>query len=280
MKIKDYFYSQDVFEVLPSKHEGVLETFPKLNEAELSGYYNHENYISHQTKSKTLLEKVYQVAKRVMIKRKQNKVFNFCKSGRILDIGTGTGDFLKSFDSKSWEKFAIEPNEGLHKALKNEKIHILKSVEEIQHQQFDVITLWHALEHIPNLEGTLQRIQSSLNPDGVLIIAVPNYNSYDAAFYKTHWAAWDVPRHVWHFSKSGLISLCQKFNFEFVTNSPLLLDAFYISIISEKYRNSNNMLRAFCVGLYSNLLGLFKNEYSSFVYVLNAKGSKAINTYS
>jgi len=269
MKIKDHFFSQEVFEVLPSRHEGVLETFPKLNEQELSGYYNHENYISHQTKGKSLFDKAYQVAKRYMTKRKQNLVLRFHQEGRILDIGTGTGDFIRSFNSKDWDRYAIEPNKNLHDSLNKNGIEILDDLEEITQHNFDVITLWHALEHIPDLEGTLKNIQAALNPGGTLIIAVPNFKSYDASFYKTYWAAWDVPRHVWHFSKSGLISLCEKFNFEFVTTSPLLLDAFYISMVSEKYRKSNHILRAFWVGLYSNLQGMFKNEYSSFIYMFN-----------
>lgn len=267
MKIKDHFYSHEVFEVLPSKHEGILETLPKLNEQELSAYYNHENYISHQTQGKSVFDKTYQFAKRFMIKRKQKMVFEFNSSGRILDIGTGTGDFLKSFKTKDWKKFAIEPHDALHESLQQDGITILDSVSEIQNNKFDVITLWHALEHIPDLEDTLNILKDSLTPNGVLIVAVPNYKSYDAKFYNSYWAAWDVPRHVWHFSKPGLISLCQKFELELYKSKPLLLDAFYISMVSENYRKSKNYLRAFLVGLFSNLMGLFKNEYSSFIYV-------------
>ena len=267
MKIKDYFYSQEVFEVLPSKHEGILETFPKLSEEKLSEYYYHEKYISHQTQSKSLFDKAYQFAKRFMTKRKQKMVLKFHSSGRILDIGTGTGDFLKSFDPKRWEKYAIEPNEDLHQRLKENNISLLDGVDKIKNHKFDVITLWHALEHIPNLEETLQSIRESLTPNGILVIAVPNYKSFDAKFYKSFWAAWDVPRHVWHFSKQGLISLCQTFDLKFYNTISLPLDAFYISIVSEKYRKSNNIVRGFMVGLYSNVSGMFKNEYSSFVYV-------------
>lgn len=267
MKIKDYFYSGEVFEVKPSKYDGILETHPKLTEQKLSEYYNHDNYISHQTDAKSLFENVYRFAKRFMVKRKQHLVLKAHTSGRILDIGTGTGDFLKPFNSKDWEKFAIEPNEDLHESLRQNGIRIMDGINEIQNHKFDVITLWHALEHIPNLEETIQSIQKSLKPNGTLLIAVPNFKSFDARYYKSFWAAWDVPRHVWHFSKRGLISLCQKWQLDFLKTRPLLLDAFYISMVSEKYRKSNNMLRAFFVGLYSNLTGIFRNEYSSFVYV-------------
>jgi len=267
MKIKDHFYSQDDFEVTPSKYKGILETLPKLSEDELSSYYNHENYISHKTKSNSVVDKFYLLSKQIMVKRKRNMVNAFCSSGQILDVGTGTGDFLKAFNPNNWNRFAIEPNRDLHDALISEGITILEHTNAIIHHKFDVITLWHALEHIPDLEHTLETIQSSLTPNGVLLIAVPNYNSYDAKFYKFNWAAWDVPRHVWHFSKQGLINFCKPFGFDFVKTKPLLLDAFYISILSERYRKSNNLIRAFFIGLASNIYGGIKNEYSSFLYV-------------
>ena len=267
MKVKDHFFSQEEFQIIPSRYKGILKTSPGLREEELSSYYNPNTYISHQTQANSLLDKIYHLAKRIMIARKQKTVLSYHSSGKILDIGTGTGDFLNAFDTKQWTKFAIEPNSKLHPLLLKNEISIYSDLNSIEEQKFDVITLWHVLEHIPNLEKTLEQIQSLLKPQGVLIIAVPNFKSYDAVVYKQYWAAWDVPRHVWHFSKKGLISLCAKFNLSFVKLSPLLLDAFYISIVSERYRNSNNLLRAFCIGFYSNLYALFKKEYSSFLYV-------------
>jgi len=270
MKVKDYFLSQEEFEVTSSRFEGILETQPKLSEKQLVAYYESENYISHQTESKSFLDKVYQTVKNVMIKRKKNIVLSYQKEGHILDIGSGTGDFLKAFSDENWKKFAIEPNTKLHQKLESENVNIVPSIDHLEQSKYDVITLWHSLEHIPNLDECVVNMKNALKPNGVIIVAVPNYKSYDAKFYKRFWAAWDVPRHVWHFSKKGIQSLFKIHQLELVKIRPLFLDAFYISIVSEKYKKSNNLLRAFLIGSASNAFGMFKKEFSSFIYIFKA----------
>ncbi len=267
MKVKDYFLSQEEFEVVPSSYKGILETRPKLSDSELAKYYASDNYISHQTESKSLMDAVYQKAKNFMINRKKKLIYSYHKEGVILDIGTGTGDFLKVFPNEKWIKNAIEPNVDLHEKLKKERVGIISSISHLEESTYDIITLWHSLEHIPNLEESILRMKASLKPNGIIIIAVPNHKCYDAKYYKQFWAAWDVPRHVWHFSKFGITTLFESYQLKLIKIRPLWLDAFYISMVSEKYRKSNNMLRAILIGSISNAFGMLKNEFSSFTYV-------------
>lgn len=268
MKIKDHFLSQEVFEVRSSEYEGILETFPKPSQDELPSYYDSPDYISHQTQAKSLKEKVYQRIKYIMINRKKRLIMGYKREGTILDIGAGTGEFLEAFEDKNWTRFAIEPSPKFKAIFKNKNISLLENFEAASKHAFDVITLWHSLEHIPNLEESLKILKSVLKPDGVLFIAVPNHNSYDAKYYKNHWAAWDVPRHLWHFSRMGLKKLFQKYDFNCIKEIGMPFDAYYVSLLSESYKPDGFKLRAFLIGALSNLKSRSNNEYSSIIYVL------------
>jgi SAM-dependent methyltransferase len=270
MKIKDHFLSQDTFEVKPSQYKGILKTTPQPSATDLPKYYESPDYISHQIKSKSLKDIIYQKVKSVMIKRKLNWVFDYQSSGSILDIGAGTGEFLEAFNFKDWNKSAIEPSKKLHSNLEQKDIQLYSELHQIKESSQDVITLWHSLEHIPNLEESLEELKRILKPDGVLFIAVPNHKSYDAVFYKSYWAAWDVPRHLWHFSRYGLKNLLSNYSFECVEEKPLIFDAYYVSILSEKYHPKGNLLRSIYKGWLSNQKARANKDYSSILYVLRA----------
>jgi len=146
----------------------------------------------------------------------------------------------------------------------------LKSeTSEFANKQFDIITLWHVLEHVSDLDAQIKELKRLLKPKGYLIIAVPNYKSYDADHYKTFWAAYDVPRHLWHFSKNAIQSIFGKFNFILEKTLPMKFDSFYVSLLSEKYKTGKmNYLKAFRIGLRSNIKAKRTGEYSSLIYVL------------
>lgn len=268
MKIKDHFLSQDIFEVRESEFEGILETYPKPSEDELLSYYDSPNYISHQTQAKTLKDKVYQGVKSIMISRKKRLIMGYKREGAIIDIGAGTGEFLEAFEEKNWSKFAIEPSPKFQSVFKDKNINLLENLGAASKNTFDVITLWHSLEHIPNLEETVKQLKSVLKPDGVLFIAVPNYNSYDSKYYKNYWAAWDVPRHLWHFSRTGLKKLFQNYQLKCIKEIGMPFDAYYVSLLSETYKPGGFKLRGFLIGALSNLKSNSNNEYSSIIYVL------------
>lgn len=268
MKIKDHFLSQEVFEVKASEHEGILETNPKPEVDKLPEYYDSHDYISHQTKSSSVLGKIYHKVKSIMLSRKKRLILGYKREGSILDIGAGTGEFLEGFEERNWKKSAIEPSIKLKSIYKDKNINLFEELDEVKDYSFDVITLWHSLEHIPGLQNTINHLKRILKPDGVLIIAVPNFNSYDSKFYKNFWAAWDVPRHFWHFSRKGLKALFQNNNFECVREVGMPFDAYYVSMLSENYKPNGFKLRAFLVGALSNLKSSSNREYSSIIYVL------------
>lgn len=268
MKVKDHFLSQEIFEVKPSKHKGILQTFPQPNESDLAKYYDSPEYISHQTQAKSFRDKIYQGVKSFMINKKKKMVLKHRQQGFILDIGAGTGEFLDAFDSQHWSKFSVEPSVKLHAQLSKKGIELKDQLNDFEDHSFDVITLWHSLEHIPNLELTIMHLKRILKPQGVVFVAVPNFKSYDAQIYKSHWAAWDVPRHLWHFSRIGIKSIFSKHNFNCIKDRGMFFDAFYVSMLSSQYQPKGNLFIALLIASLSNLKAWFNKEYSSIIYVL------------
>jgi len=236
----------------------------------LDKYYESEAYISHTDSKKTLMDKIYQYIKALNIRFKLNLIDHYTnKSKKLLDVGTGTGDFLVAAQKKGWNILGIEPNKNALEKAREKRIAVLPTLNSIPQQKFDIITLWHVLEHLPDLDSQITNLVELLEENGTLIIAVPNYKSYDAKYYKEHWAAYDVPRHLWHFSKTSIDSIFLEHNMKVVKTKPMLFDAFYVSLLSEKYKTGKtNTLKAIWIGLLSNLSGIWTKEYSSHIYIL------------
>ena len=272
---KDHSVSKETFELKHNKEFDMLVTQPQPSEKELSKYYQSEDYISHTDANKSLIEKAYQIIKKHALKNKLQLLNSLNTENKtLLDIGSGTGDFLSVCEKGNWEVTGVEPNLKARNfssyKLHNKSTNKIKSdLSEIKNTKFDVITLWHVLEHIPNLEEYIYQLKQLLKPNGFLIIAVPNYKSFDAKHYKEFWAAYDVPRHLWHFSKNSIKVLFEKQQMKIENIIPMKFDSFYISILSEKYKNNkNNFIKAFYIGLVSNLKALSTKEYSSLTYII------------
>ena len=267
LKIKDFLVSGEQFSLVKNEEHGFLQTFPQPEVEELSKYYESEAYISHTDSKKGLLDFLYQRVKRYSINKKVSLINKLnVGSGSLLDVGAGTGDFLKVAQDKGWKISGIEPSEKAREIAKEKNIQLKESIEEFVDEKFDVVTLWHVLEHLPNLDASIQKIESLIADGGVLIIAVPNFNSYDAIRYQNFWAAYDVPRHLWHFSQNSIRSIFSS-ELKLVKTKPMLFDAFYVSLLSEKYKTGNNFsLRAFWVGFRSNLAAMKSGEFSSLIY--------------
>jgi 2-polyprenyl-3-methyl-5-hydroxy-6-metoxy-1,4-benzoquinol methylase len=166
----------------------------------------------------------------------------------------------------SWQVYGVEPNENAREIATQKKLVLHQNIQDFKGQQFDVVTLWHVLEHLPDLDKTITDIQQLVKPNGLLIIAVPNYNSFDAKYYKGFWAAYDAPRHLWHFSQKAMRGLFSK-NMKLLKTKPMIFDSFYVSLLSEKYKFGNSFsLKGLWVGLMSNLSALKTKEYSSLIY--------------
>ena len=268
---KDYLVTKQQFDLLYNEELDMLKTYPAPSLDKLPSYYKSEAYISHTDSSKTLLDKIYQFVKGININHKIKLIDSLDKEEKkILDIGCGTGDFLNVCKKNNYKVFGVEPNENANKIASN-KIggKLVKNLNEILESQFDIITLWHVLEHVPNLEEYISQIKKLLKPSGYLIIAVPNFKSFDADYYKQYWAAFDVPRHLWHFSKKSIQVLFSKQQIKVIKILPMQFDSFYVSLLSEKHKTGrNNLVKAFGVGLLSNLKAMRSKEYSSLIYVL------------
>lgn len=267
LKTKDYFNTQEEFELRYKQDLDMLVTYPIPSN--LDDYYNHPSYISHTDTPVNLIDKLYLFVKTYSLKSKKKLIKSYLSNGSLLDIGAGTGSFLAIMKDDGWKTRGVEPNPTARKRCENKQLSVTKELSSERNKNFDVITLWHVLEHLPNLEIETAKIASLTNTNGYLFIAVPNYKSFDARYYKQHWAAYDVPRHLWHFSKQSIPLLFSKYGFSLVRSKPMVFDSFYVSLLSEKYKNKRtNYLLAFIIGLLSNFLGLFTKNYSSHIYVL------------
>ncbi|MDD7915553.1 class I SAM-dependent methyltransferase [Polaribacter ponticola] len=275
LNCKDHTVSNEVYQVTINKEYDMLVTKPVPKN--LGDYYKSEDYISHTDSKKSILDKVYQAVKNITLKRKlkliDTSLFNQNSSSipekNILDVGAGTGDFLKVCKDNSWNVYGVEPDLGARNIASKKGIILLEDLSKIKNKQFDIITLWHVLEHVENLEEYISTLKSLLTKDGKLIIAVPNYKSYDAKYYKEFWAAFDVPRHLWHFSQTSISKLFSKEDMMVEKTLPMKFDSYYVSLLSEKYKSGKmNPIKSFYRGFISNMKARSSSEYSSLIYVL------------
>ena len=271
--VKDHSVSKEEFQLVHNNEFDMLETHPQPSPDKLPEYYKSEDYISHTNTKRNLFEKVYHLVRDISLKRKLKLINSFSsKEKNLLDIGCGTGDFLQIAKHDGWNVYGIEPNE---KARNTSNIKTNNSVFEADHllkltpESFDVITLWHVLEHLPKLEEHISILKLLLRPNGVLILAVPNYNSYDAKYYKEFWAAYDVPRHLWHFSQTAISKLFSIENMYVEKSLPMKFDSYYVSLLSERYKSGwVNIFNAFRVGWLSNFKAKYTTEHSSLIYCI------------
>ena len=271
--VKDFSVSGESFSLLLNEEYQILKTHPQPTLDKLGSYYEFEDYISHTDGKRTLFEKMYHFIKRKAIRDKVSLINSYQPlKGRILDIGAGTGDFLLECKNQNWDILGIEPNDKAKGIAVGKGIKFGDTIEKLESNSFDVITMWHVLEHVPDVEHQVAELKRLLKPSGTIIIAVPNFKSYDANHYKEFWAAYDVPRHLWHFSKTAIEKLFDKQNMNLEDIKPMWFDSFYVSLLSEKYKTGKmNFISGFFIGLISNVSGLFKKEFSSHIYVLKNK---------
>ncbi len=271
INVKDYSNTKEEFAIVSCETTNFLFTNPRPREKDISKYYDFEDYISHTNKESDFISKLYQQVRSYSIKKKYKIICDLINSKKILDIGSGTGEFLRYMKSRGFETFGVEVAKKAREAsTKNHKLFVKESLSSFDKYDFDIITMWHVLEHVYDLDGYMTKIRCLLNNKGVLIIAVPNHKCFDQKFYGKHWAGWDVPLHLWHFDKESMQKLSKKYGFEVSSIHPLYFDSFYVSLLSSKYKyKSSKLIQAFFIGLYSNLIAKFKTgEYSSLIYVL------------
>lgn len=268
LKTKDHSVTGEEFELLYDEKLQMLVTNP--HPTELLKYYENENYISHTDANNSLLDRIYQGVKKFSIWKKVRFIGkHHLGTKRLLDIGAGTGEFLLAGKNQGWKVTGVEPNSDARMKAQEKGVNLYTDIDAVLNNTFDIITLWHVLEHLPDLESQIKKIVSLLDKDGTLLIAVPNFKSFDAKHYKEFWAAYDVPRHLWHFSKEAIQKLFAKHGMNVVEMKPMIFDSFYVSLLSEKYKTGKqNYFKGFLNGLRSNISALSTKESSSVLYVL------------
>lgn len=273
LKLKDHSVSGDSFELLYDASRELLYTYPKPSETELLSYYPDTNYISHTNQQKSLFDLLYHAVRYVSVGRKLRLLKPFQpKDGALLDVGAGTGFFIRAAKKRGWAVTGIEPNLSARN-LANSKapntVFDYDTLRMLPEKSFDVITLWHVLEHLPNLEDDIKIFQKLLKPNGQIVVAVPNFKSFDADYFKGFWAAYDVPRHLWHFSQQSISKIFSEVQMKLESTHPLVMDAYYVSLLSNKLKSgSYRILNSFWVGFLSNCKALKSGEYSSLIYIL------------
>ena len=269
----DYLVTGESFDIMECIDCSLRFTSPIPAESEIGEYYKSDKYISHAKRVTSIFDLVYKIVQKFTLHSKKKTVVQFSQkqNGTLLDIGCGTGEFLIKIVNHGWDISGVEVNKAARKLAESNTGSTIMNQKEFfkSEQKYDVITLWHSLEHLHELKQYLQKISLSLNANGVVIIAVPNYNSYDAEYYQQDWAAYDAPRHLYHFSSNAMINLMERFKFKLINNKQMPFDPFYVSLLSEmSVRKKHNIIKALWIGCKSYLKGRKDaNRGSSVLYI-------------
>lgn len=273
LPVPDYLLTQEVFQVVECSSCGYAFTNPRPDQRHIGRYYQSDDYISHTNSRKGLQDALYQLARKWALGTKYKLVHSYQREGQVLDIGCGTGEFLSHLMSRGYLVEGVEPDlKAREQAIANHGIAVVPSLEKVANKEYyQVITMWHVLEHVPDARATFKKLFALLAARGILIIAVPDRDSWDNQHYGTRWAAWDVPRHLSHFRRKDIHRLLQEHGFELLATKKMWLDAFYIGILSERYKGAGTLaalIKGIWYGGLSNLQSaLGKRPTSSSLFV-------------
>lgn len=261
--------TQENFEIKKDDESGILKTIPQPKN--IASYYESENYLSHSTSRKSFFAKCYDVAKNLNLNSKLKLFQRHVNSGSVLDIGAGMGDLVKKLNDNNFSAVGVEPNKSAREAANNIGIQLYEKVEDLNIPKYNAISMYHVLEHVPDIENQKKQILELLAPNGTLILALPNYKSLDAKIFGQYWAGYDVPRHLFHFNQDAVRQFFQS-DFELIAINPLWFDSLYVSILSAKYKKLPfSFLIGIFIGVVSNFSAVFSKEYSSLTYVLKKR---------
>ena len=266
---QDYLVSGETFSIRWDESKGLAVTHPQPTVDKLGSYYESYAYISHNESQQSVVGFLYRFARKYMFRIKHNMFKKLLPvDATILDYGCGTGGFLEYTSSQSYKSFGVETSANARDQAIKKNLTVAASWEKLSQEKFNLISMWHVLEHVSDLDQCIQEIQKRLNTNDILLIAVPNLHAFDALHFAEFWAAFDVPRHLWHFSQRGIKQLIEPNGFELIAQHPLILDALYIAYVSEKHKGSRfALIKGIFRGLQSNWKAKKTGEYSSLVYL-------------
>jgi len=278
LSAKDYTVSGDTFDIWEC-NGCTLRFTQHVPSAETIGpYYKSTAYVSHSDTNEGLINKLYHFVRKITLQSKRNLLqrYNKGQAGALLDVGAGTGAFSSTMKTAAWDVTGLEPDEDARSVAANKHGLTLQSPDRLYNlasNQFDAITLWHVLEHVHDLQGYMENFHRVLKQEGHLYIAVPNYTSHDADVYGEYWAAYDVPRHLYHFSPASMEKLAALKGFRVKAFKPMWFDSFYVSMLSEQYKTGrSHLLKVYLIGCISNIKTFFnKKKCSSVIYILQKK---------
>lgn len=268
MVVKDHMITKEEFNIVECSNCGFRFTNPIPTIDEIGEYYKSDVYVSHSSTNKGLINKLYNRVRKKTLKTKRSILEKYAQPKSVLDIGCGTGHFLNHIDQFNYETMGLEPDADARSFAEKQGVNVkdLEVLHSLENNSWDAITMWHVLEHVYDLRKDFEKFSNLLKTGGVFFIAVPNHMSFDAQYYKEYWAAYDVPRHLYHFKEKDVIALASQFGLEHVTTLPMKYDSYYVSMLSESYKGGGK-LSAFFKGYKSNRKAK-ENGYSSQIYVL------------
>lgn len=274
IRTKDFFLTMEPFNLKECAGCGLIITENAPGKNEIGKYYKSENYISHSdTHQQSLFSTLYKSARNIMLKKKFNIIHRHKPfAGKLLDLGCGTGYFIHYMSEKKWDCLGVEQDKDAKEfAIKNFGANVLcpdNFLNNSENETFDVITLWHVLEHLHDFHEYIKKIYQNLKKDGILILALPNPDSFDANYFREFWAAWDVPRHLWHFKKDTLIQLLKSYDFKLSEILTMPFDLFYVTLLSTSYKKKFKWFDIPYVSLMGSAQTIFnKHKCSSLTYV-------------
>ena len=271
-RVKDHLVSGEEFSLVHNKQFNALATAPKPSLVEIAGYYESDEYLSHSDQHRSFFSRIYALVRGVNLRTKKKWVEDHVNApGRLLDVGTGVGHFLDVMRAGRWNVQGIEVGDR-PRAIAQAKGHVVHAQwAGVLGEKYDAVTLWHVLEHLDDLESRIADLGSLVDENGFLIVAVPNYRSFDARHYKAFWAGYDVPRHLWHFEQASMHHLFVD-QFDLIDKKFMWFDSFYVSYLSHYYKTNNKRsVTPFFVALWSNLRTLWDGECSSIAYIYQKK---------
>jgi 2-polyprenyl-3-methyl-5-hydroxy-6-metoxy-1,4-benzoquinol methylase len=272
LTVKDHFLTGETFDLLRCSKCDLVYTSPRPPLDKIGDYYKSENYVSHSSTKKGIVNRAYNIVRNYTLNEKIKLVQRLVTGKELLDIGSGTGHFLKRAQEHGFSALGLEPDEDARRVAVEQNQVQLRGLDELYGlvpNSYDCVTMWHVLEHVYNLQDDVRQIGSLVKQNGVWIIAVPNYTSYDAQYYGEYWAAYDVPRHLYHFSPKTMQQLIEPCGFVLEEILPMKFDAYYVSMLSEKYMGGS-LLNALKTGWKSNRHSK-EGKCSSQIYIFRKK---------
>jgi len=225
---------------------------PRPSEKELKKYYHTDDYLPH-SKGKGVLFLLYRIVQKISFYNKFLLLRNLKEKITHLDYGGGDGRFSNYVNSK--ENATSSFYDPYYKNSLN---------ADFKKKEYNIITLWHVLEHAYDLDILFENIEKSLENRGKLVVAVPNFDSLERNIYKENWAAYDLPRHLYHFNNISLEKLLRSKGYKIIDKKRMLFDTFYISILSSMKISNISVIKSLFVALFISIKVIIKGpEFSS-----------------